>query len=92
MAHYELHGLVLVGAWPGVSCPFYARFPGLHHAGVSGTAFFSPGSRYILSVVSMITFVVTKIAVGIYAGRCGLLDLAAEVQVRFGSTVSGSGP
>jgi SSS family solute:Na+ symporter len=29
---------------------------------------FSPGSRYLLSVVSIITFIVTKIAVGIFAG------------------------
>ena len=41
MAHYELHAwCLLVLAW--VFVPFYVRSHGVHHAGISGTAFQSP--------------------------------------------------
>ena len=66
MAHYELHAwCLLVLAW--VFVPFYVRSHGVHHAGVSRAALLGR-SRYVLSIVSLITFVVSKIAVGIFAG------------------------
>jgi len=69
LAHYELHAwCLLVLAW--VFVPFYARSMVFTMPEFLERRF-SPGSRYVLSVVSMITFVVTKIAVGIYAaGSC----------------------
>jgi SSS family solute:Na+ symporter len=50
---------------------------------------FSPGSRYVLSVVSLITFVVTKIAVGIYAGGVVFSTLLPEMHVTLGDTTIG---
>src|SRR5512137_579268 len=46
---------------------------------------FSESSRYVLSVVSLITFVVTKIAVGIYAGGVVFATLLPEVQITLGT-------
>jgi SSS family solute:Na+ symporter len=42
---------------------------------------FSTSSRYILSIVSLITFVVSKIAVGIFAGGVVFATLLPEVQI-----------
>ena len=47
---------------------------------------FSPASRYVLSVVSMITFIVTKIAVGIFAGGVVFLTLLPATHL----TIAGS--
>jgi SSS family solute:Na+ symporter len=66
MAHYELHAwCLLVLAW--VFVPFYARSLVFTMPEFLERRF-SPASRYVLSVVSLITFVVSKIAVGIFAG------------------------
>src|SRR5262249_50038665 len=42
---------------------------------------FSTGSRYVLSIVSLITFVVSKIAVGIFAGGVVFATLLPEVHI-----------
>ncbi len=82
MAHYELHAwCLLVLAW--VFVPFYARSHGLHHAGVPGAAVLRH-SRYVLSIVSLITFVVTKIAVGIFAGGVVFATLLPELHLSLG--------
>ena len=66
LAHYELHAwCLLVLAW--VFVPFYARSLVFTMPEFLERRF-SPASRYVLSVVSLITFVVSKIAVGIFAG------------------------
>ena len=66
MAHYELHAwCLLVLAW--VFVPFYARSMVFTMPEFLERRF-SPASRYVLSIVSLITFVVSKIAVGIFAG------------------------
>ena len=66
MAHYELHAwCLLVLAW--VFVPFYARSMVFTMPEFLERRF-SPASRYVLSVVSLITFIVSKIAVGIFAG------------------------
>src|ERR687891_2966871 len=66
MAHYELHAwCLLVLAW--VFVPFYMRSQVFTMPEFLERRF-SEGSRYILSIVSLITFVISKIAVGIFAG------------------------
>ena len=79
MAHYELHAwCLLVLAW--VFVPFYARSLVFTMPEFLERRFSAP-SRYILSVVSLITFVVTKIAVGIYAGGVVFATLLPEVHI-----------
>jgi SSS family solute:Na+ symporter len=82
MAHYELHAwCLLVLAW--VFVPFYARALVFTMPEFLERRF-SVGSRYVLSIVSLITFVVTKIAVGIYAGGVVFATLLPEVQIPLG--------
>jgi SSS family solute:Na+ symporter len=84
MAHYELHAwCLLVLAW--VFVPFYARSMVFTMPEFLERRF-SPGSRYVLSVVSMITFVVTKIAVGIYAGGVVFSTLLPEMHMQIGGS------
>src|SRR5947199_7722332 len=45
---------------------------------------FSPASRYVLSVVSIITFIVSKIAVGIFAGGVVFGTLLPELHLQMG--------
>src|SRR5512132_2522460 len=66
MAHYELHAwCLLVLAW--VFVPFYLRSQVFTMPEFLERRF-STSSRYVLSVVSLVTFIVSKIAVGIFAG------------------------
>jgi len=82
MAHYELHAwCLLVLAW--VFVPFYARSMVFTMPEFLERRF-SAGSRYILSIVSMVTFVVTKIAVGIFAGGVVFSTLLPEVHFTLG--------
>ncbi len=66
MAHYELHAwcLLLLG-W--VFVPFYMRSMVFTMPEFLERRF-SVKSRYVLSIVSIITFIISKIAVGIFAG------------------------
>src|SRR5512136_3411393 len=67
MAHYELHAwCLLVLAW--VFVPFYMRSQ-VFTMPVFLERRFNEKSRYVLSIVSIITFVISKIAVGIFARR-----------------------
>lgn len=66
MAHYELHAwCLLVLAW--VLVPFYARSQVFTMPQFLEKRF-SEGARYTLSIISLVAYVVTKIAVGIFAG------------------------
>jgi SSS family solute:Na+ symporter len=66
LAHYELHAwCLLVLGW--ILVPFYARSRVFTMPQFLERRF-SSSSRYLLSVISLIAYVVTKIAVGIYAG------------------------
>ena len=66
MAHYELHAwCLLVLAW--VFVPFYARSLVFTMPEFLERRFCTQ-SRYVLSIVSLVTFIVSKIAVGIFAG------------------------
>jgi len=82
MAHYELHAwCLLVLAW--VFVPFYSRSRVFTMPEFLEPRF-SEGSRYVLSVVSLITFVVSKIAVGIFAGGVVFATLLPEVRINLG--------
>jgi SSS family solute:Na+ symporter len=83
MAHYELHAwCLLVLAW--VFVPFYARSLVFTMPEFLERRF-SPASRYVLSIVSLITFVVSKIAVGIFAGGVVFATLLPEVHLNIAS-------
>src|SRR3954471_12154107 len=83
MAHYELHAwCLLVLAW--VFVPFYMRSRVFTMPEFLERRF-SVESRYILSIVSLITFVVSKIAVGIFAGGVVFAALLPEIHVQLGS-------
>src|SRR5216117_1598875 len=82
LAHYELHAwCLLVLAW--VFVPFYARSLVFTMPEFLERRFSTP-SRYVLSIVSLITFVVSKIAVGIFAGGVVFGTLLPEMQVTIG--------
>ena len=78
MAHYEFHAwCLLVLAW--VFVPFYARSLVFTMPEFLERRF-STNSRYVLSVVSIVTFIVSKIAVGIFAGGVVFSTLLPELQ------------
>src|SRR5512135_2560314 len=82
LAHYEFHAwCLLVLAW--VFVPFYARSMVFTMPEFLEKRF-STGSRYVLSIVSLITFIVSKIAVGIFAGGVVFGTLLPEVQIDLG--------
>src|SRR3984957_17208338 len=83
LAHYELHAwCLLVLAW--VFVPFYARSLVFTMPEFLERRFSTP-SRYVLSIVSLITFVISKIAVGIFAGGVVFSTLLPEMQIHLGS-------
>jgi solute:Na+ symporter, SSS family len=85
MAHFELHAwCLLVLAW--VFVPFYARSMVFTMPEFLERRF-SPASRYVLSVVSLVTFIVSKIAVGIFAGGVVFRSLLPEMHLSLGPVV-----
>ncbi|MEI6654910.1 MAG: sodium:solute symporter [Verrucomicrobiota bacterium] len=85
LAHYELHAwCLLVLAW--VFVPFYMRSQVFTMPEFLERRF-SVGSRYVLSIVSIITFILSKIAVGIFAGGIVFGTLLPEMQITIGNTV-----
>jgi len=82
LAHYELHAwCLLVLGW--VMVPFYMRsrvytMPEFLERRFSGTA------RTVLSVISLVAYVLTKIAVGIFAGGVVSGTLIPEWHVSLG--------
>jgi SSS family solute:Na+ symporter len=81
LAHYELHAwCLLVLAW--VFVPFYARSL-VYTMPEFLERRFSVRSRYVLSVVSLVTFVVSKIAVGVFAGGVVFATLLPEMSLNF---------
>ncbi|MEK7256119.1 MAG: sodium/solute symporter [Bacteroidota bacterium] len=66
MAHYELHAwCLLILGW--VLAPFYMRSK-IYTMPEFLEKRFSPTARWVLSVISLVAYVLTKIAVGIFAG------------------------
>jgi len=66
MAHYELHAwCLLVLAW--VMVPFYMRSRVFTMPEFLERRF-TPTARWVLSLISLVAYILTKIAVGIFAG------------------------
>jgi SSS family solute:Na+ symporter len=82
LAHYELHAwALLVLGW--VFVPFYMRSMVFTMPEFLERRF-STDSRYVLSIVSLITFIVSKIAVGIFAGGVVFGTLLPELRLHIG--------
>jgi len=78
MAHYELHAwCLLVLGW--VMVPFYARSMVFTMPEFLERRF-SPTARTVLSVISLVAYVLTKLAVGIFAGGIVFSVLLPEVH------------
>jgi SSS family solute:Na+ symporter len=88
LAHFELHAwCLLVLGW--VMVPFYVRskvytMPEFLERRFSSTA------RWTLSVISLVAYVLTKIAVGIFAGGIVFSVLLPELRLQIGGTEFGS--
>jgi SSS family solute:Na+ symporter len=66
MAHWEMHGwLILILGWFFV--PFYAR-SGVFTMPEFLEKRYTKGSRSVLSIISLVSYVFTKVAVTVYAG------------------------
>ena len=66
MAHWEMHAwLILVLGW--VFVPFYDRIK-IYTMPEFLERRFSAGSRSVLSIISLVSYVLTKVAVTVYAG------------------------
>ena len=88
LAHYELHAwCLLVLGW--VMVPFYLR-----SAVFTTPEFlerrFSPAARLVLSIISLVAYVLTKIAVGIFAGGVVFGVLLPELRLELGGMVFNS--
>ena len=78
MAHYELHAwCLLVLGW--VMVPFYMRSKVFTMPEFLERRF-SPAARTILSIISLVAYVLTKIAVGIFAGGIVFSVLLPEMH------------
>ena len=66
MAHWEMHGwLILILGW--VFVPFYAR-SGVYTMPEFLEKRYCSGARTVLSIISLVSYVLTKVAVTVYAG------------------------
>jgi SSS family solute:Na+ symporter len=83
LAHYELHAwCLLVLGW--VFVPFYARSM-VYTMPEFLERRFSPTARWVLSIISLVAYVLTKIAVGIFAGGIVFATLLPEMALRIGT-------
>ncbi|NUQ23244.1 MAG: sodium/solute symporter [Saprospiraceae bacterium] len=79
MAHYELHAwCLLILGW--VLAPFYMRSK-IYTMPEFLEKRFSPTARWVLSVISLVAYVLTKVAVGIFAGGIVFGVLLPEVNL-----------
>ena len=79
MAHWELHAWVMIMlAW--VFVPFYYR-SGVYTMPEFIERRFNSTARWILSVVSLVAYVVTKVSVTVYAGAMVFEVLLPEMRV-----------
>ena len=82
MAHYELHAwCLLVLGW--VMVPFYTRSMVFTMPEFMERRF-TPAARYILSVISLVAYALTKVAVGIFAGGIVFNTLLPEMYLNVG--------
>ncbi len=78
LAHYELHAwCLLVLGW--IMAPFYMRSKVFTMPEFLERRF-SPHARTVLSIISLIAYILTKIAVGIYAGGVVFRALLPEIN------------
>jgi len=83
LAHYELHAwCLLVLGW--VFVPFYTRSM-VYTMPEFLEKRFSPGSRWVLSIISLVAYVLTKFAVGIFAGGIVFATLLPDAQLHLGT-------
>jgi SSS family solute:Na+ symporter len=83
MAHYELHAwCLLVLAW--VFVPFYMRSM-VYTMPEFLEKRFTPTARWVLSIISLVAYVVTKLAVGIFAGGVVFYTLLPELSLQVGT-------
>src|SRR5436309_5209183 len=88
LAHYELHAwCLLVLGW--VFVPFYTRSL-VYTMPEFLERRFSPAARWVLSIISLVAYVLTKFAVGIFAGGVVFATLLPDVQLRLGGAVFNS--
>ena len=79
LAHFELHAwCLLVLGW--VMVPFYMR-SGVYTMPEFLERRFSPAARWVLSLISLVAYVLTKMAVGIFAGGVVFQVLLPAVHV-----------
>ena len=80
MAHWELHAwVVVVLAW--VFVPFYYRSKVFTMPEFLEKRF-NPASRWILSIVSLVAYVFTKVSVTVYAGGVVFNVLLPEINIQ----------
>lgn len=85
MAHYELHAwCLLILGW--VFIPFFARSQ-VYTMPEFLEKRFNATSRWILSIISLFAYVLTKIAVGIFAGGIVFKTLLPEIEYNLGFVV-----
>lgn len=78
LAHFELHAwCLLVLGW--LMAPFYMRSK-VYTMPEFLERRFSPAARYVLSIISLVAYVITKIAVGIFAGGVVFKALLPELS------------
>ena len=88
LAHYELHAwCLLVLGW--VFVPFYMRSRVFTMPEFLERRY-SPAARWTLSVISLIAYVLTKMAVGIFAGGVVFAALLPELSFSIGDTTFNS--
>jgi SSS family solute:Na+ symporter len=79
MAHYELHAwCVLILGW--ILIPFFMRSKVFTMPEFLERRF-SPGCRTFLSIVSLVSYIVTKVAVGIFAGGVVFSSLLPDMHL-----------
>ncbi len=88
MAHYELHAwcLLMLG-W--IFVPFFSRSKVFTMPEFLEKRF-SPTNRWVLSIISLVGYVLTKIAVGIFAGGVVFRTLLPEMHLDLGFMVMDS--
>lgn len=85
LAHYELHAwCLLVLAW--VMIPFYMRSM-VYTMPEFLERRFSPSARWTLSVISLVLYIISKVAVGIFAGGVVFGALLPDLHLDLGFKV-----
>ena len=88
LAHYELHAwCLLVLGW--VFVPIYMRSK-VYTMPEFLEKRFSPTARWVLSIISVVAYVLTKFAVGIFAGGLVFATLLPEMHLTIGGATFNS--